>query len=250
MAIFTVQIVITITTMNKQIEIIPAIIPEDFENLKFQLHKVKGICKRVQIDVTDGNYTPNKSWPYEYEDENFESIVAQDEGMPYWEEFDFDIDMMISNPEDEYQKWISAGASSLIFHLESLKGDPTSPEATRDKRLEFIKKVKNESDIKIGIAIQTKTDNKELEPFLDIVDFVQFMGIEKIGYQHQEFDEKVLQKIQDLRFKNQEIDIAVDGSVNLDTVKLLKKAGANMLVSGSAILEAEDIRETIENFLN
>jgi ribulose-phosphate 3-epimerase len=234
------QIVIMITTMNKEIEIIPAIIPEDFENLKFQLRKVKGICKRVQIDVTDGVYTPNRSWPYEFDDENFENIVAQEEGMPYWEDFDFDIDLMISNPEEEYQKWISAGASSLIFHLESLKGD----------KLELIQKVKNESDIKIAIAIQTKTDNKELEPFLDVVDFIQFMGIEKIGYQHQEFDEKVLDKISELRKLKPEIDIAVDGSVNLDTAELLKKAGANLLVSGSAILEAEDIRETIEEMQN
>ena len=220
--------------MNKEIEIIPAIIPKDFENLKLELRKVRGIAKRVQIDLTDGIYTPNKSWPYN-DKKNFEKIVSQDEGMPFWEDFDFDFDLMVSNPEDIYSDLISAGASSLIFHIESLKGD----------KVAFVKKVKEENMISVAVAIKTTTPNEELEPFLDIVDFVQFMGIEKIGYQHQEFDERVLEKIKDLRFKNQEIDIAVDGSVNFDTAESLIKAGANLLVSGSAILEAGDVKEAI-----
>jgi ribulose-phosphate 3-epimerase len=230
-----------ITIMNKEIQVIPAIIPEDFENLKSQLYKVRGIVKRVQIDVTDGIFTPNKSWPYAYNDnKHFEKIISQDEGMPYWEDFNFDIDLMISNPEVEYQKWISAGASALIFHLESLKGD----------KFGFIKKIKDENLISVGIAIQTKTENKELGPLLEIVDFVQFMGIEKIGFQHQEFDKRVLDKIKWLRKLKPEIDIAVDGSVNFDTAKRLIEAGANMLVSGSAILEAEDVGEAIDEIRN
>ena len=161
-----VQIVIMTTTMSKEIQVIPAIIPEDFENLEFQLRKVRGKAKRVQIDLTDGIYTPNTSWPYSDQD-HFKKIVSQDEGMPFWEDFDFDFDLMISNPENEYQKLIDAGASSLIFHLESLKGD----------KVAFIKKVKEENMINVAVAIKTTTPNSELEPFLDIVDFVQFMGI-------------------------------------------------------------------------
>lgn len=223
--------------MNKEIEVIPAIIPEDFEYLRNTLAMLKGKAKRVQIDVTDGIYTPNKSWPYKFgKDLDFEKIISQEVGMPFWEDFNFDIDLMISNPEEEYKKWIDAGASCLIFHLESLKGD----------KLEFIKKVKEENFINVAIAIQTKTLNEEIEPFLEIVDFVQFMGIEKIGYQGQEFAEEVLEKISDLRKLKPEIDIAVDGSVNFDTCDDLKKAGANLLVSGSAILKSEDIEESIQ----
>jgi ribulose-phosphate 3-epimerase len=221
--------------MNKEIQVIPAIIPEDFENLEFELSKVRGKVKRVQIDLTDGIYTPNTSWPF-VDSERFEQIVSQEEGMPFWEDFDFDFDLMISNPEQEYQKLISAGASSLIFHLESLK----------DNKLEFIKKVKEENLISVAVAIKTTTPNSELEPFLDIVDFVQFMGIEKIGYQHQKFDQRVLDKIAELRKLKPDLDIAVDGGVNLDTEDRLTKAGANLLVSGSAILEADDIDEVIE----
>jgi ribulose-phosphate 3-epimerase len=224
--------------MNKEIQIIPAIIPESFEYLQNVLASLKGKVSRVQIDVTDGKYTPNTSWPYQTKvDRDFEKIVSQDAGMPYWEDFNFDIDLMISNPEEEYQKWVDAGASALIFHLESLSGD----------KLEFIKRVKEENFIQIAVAIQTKTPNEELEPFLDIVDFVQFMGIEKIGYQGQEFAEDVLGKIRDLRKIRPDLDIAVDGSVNFDTADRIADQGANLLVSGSAILRAEDIGEALED---
>ena len=64
------------------IQVIPAIIPEDFENLEFELSKVRGKAKRVQIDLTDGIYTPNTSWPF-VDDERFEKIVSQEEGMPF-----------------------------------------------------------------------------------------------------------------------------------------------------------------------
>ena len=223
---------------NKEVQIIPAIIPEDFEYLRNALASLRGAVKRVQIDVVDGIYVPSISWPYEYDnDKDFEKIINQDEGMPFWEDFNFDIDLMISNPEEEYQNWVNAGATTLIFHLESIKGN----------KLDFIKKVKKETGVKIAIAIQTKTPNSELDPFLDIVDFVQFMGIEKIGYQGQDFAEDVLGKIEELRSKNEDIDIAVDGSVNFETADRIAEKGANLLVSGSAILKAEDIEDSVKD---
>jgi ribulose-phosphate 3-epimerase len=223
--------------MNKEIKVIPAIIPKDFDHLRADIMHVKNHVNRVQIDVLDGMYTPEPSWPYVYHNDSiFENIVGQEEGMPYWQDVSFEIDMMISNPDREYKKWIDAGASALIFHLESLVGD----------KVAFIKKVREESDVEIGIAIQTKTPNKELEPFLDIVDFVQFMGIEKIGFQGQEFDDKVLNKIKVLREERPDMDISVDGSVNFKTVEKLARAGANIFVSGSALLKSEDIDDAVK----
>ena len=223
--------------MNKDIQIIPAIIPESFEHLQTTLAHVKHVADRVQIDVTDGQYTPNTSWPYQFpNDRDFENVVLQEEGLPFWEDFNFDIDLMISNPKEEYQNWINAGASALIFHLESLSGN----------KVEFVKKVKEETGVAVAIAVQTKTPNEELEPFLDFVDFIQFMGIEKIGYQGQEFDESVLGKVRDLRKIKPDLDIAVDGSVNFETADRLADVGANLLVSGSAILKSEDPQEAVE----
>ena len=74
------------------------------------------------------------------------------------------------------------------------------------------------------------------------------MGIEKIGFQGQSFDERVLHKVNDLRERFPELIISIDGGVSLETAPLLIKAGANRLVAGSAILKSEDIEKTIKEF--
>lgn len=102
------------------------------------------------------------------------------------------------------------------------------------------------SDIEVGIALDTTTPNEKVYPLVEKIDFVQFMGIEKIGYQGQDFDARVLEKIANLREKFKRVIISVDGSVNLETAPKLIEAGANRLVSGSAIFESNDIKKTIE----
>ena len=97
------------------------------------------------------------------------------------------------------------------------------------------------------------TPDESLDVFLEknsdgrrLADFVQFMGIDKIGYQGQKFDEKDFKKISNLRKKYPDVTISVDGGVNFDNYKDLVKAGANKLISGSAIYESENIAESIK----
>lgn len=82
------------------------------------------------------------------------------------------------------------------------------------------------------------------------VDFVQCMGIDKIGFQRQEFDENVTENIKKLREKFTDLIISVDGGVSLETGAMLVEAGVSKLVVGSAIFNTEDIIETIEEFKN
>jgi ribulose-phosphate 3-epimerase len=72
------------------------------------------------------------------------------------------------------------------------------------------------------------------------------MGIAEIGYQGQQFDERVVAKIMKLRNMSPDIIISVDGGVNFETAPILIHAGANRLVSGSAIFKSEDINSTIK----
>ena len=74
------------------------------------------------------------------------------------------------------------------------------------------------------------------------------MGIEKIGFQGQEFSEKVIDKIKELKKRKSEIIISVDGGVDLKNAPALIEAGATRLVSGSAILKSDNIKKTIEQF--
>ena len=99
--------------------------------------------------------------------------------------------------------------------------------------------------LKIGISIGMDTPLEDIYPFLNHVDFVQLMGIDEIGFQGEEFDERVLDRIRLLRSQYKDLSISVDGSVNLETAPKIIDAGANILVVGSAIWKSQDPRAVI-----
>jgi ribulose-phosphate 3-epimerase len=76
------------------------------------------------------------------------------------------------------------------------------------------------------------------------------MGIEKIGFQGEDFDERALDQIRKIKEKYPEMKVSVDGGVNQNTAKEIIKAGADRLVIGSALLNSYDIKETFEEFRN
>lgn len=234
-------------------EIIPAIIPESFDDLKDKMALVNGLIGIVQIDICDGKFVHSKSWPYigDY-DAMYGRIISEDEGFPFWESMDFEVDLMVRNPEEVVDNWIKAGAKRIVLHVESSKVLYAFLEDFRKKYGYF-----GESSFgaEIGIALNIDTPNENIYQFLEpnkdgriLVDFVQFMGIDEIGYQHQSFDHTVLGKISDLRQKYPGAIISVDGGVNLDNARDLIENGVNRLVSGSAIFDSEDAKEAIEEF--
>jgi len=209
-------------------EVIPAIMPKNFNDLNEKYSRVKDFVTLVQIDVMDRKFVPSVSWPYK--------APVSTKASPLLD-FDFEVDLMVSNPEAVIESWIEAGAKRIIVHIESVN------------RIEDVF-LKIPSDIEIGVALNTTTSNEKIYPLIEKIDFVQFMGIEKIGFQGQDFDERVLGKIADLREKFSRVIISVDGGVNLETAAKLIKAGANRLVSGSTIFESNDIKETINTMKN
>jgi len=234
-------------------EVIPAIIPESFEDLKDKMAQVKGLTNLVQVDVCDGKFVPSTCWPY-LGDTNGDfqlMITNESEGFPFWEDMDFEVDLMVANPESgKAEDFITVGAKRIILHVES-----------SEKMLDFVKDLRKKygyvndsvASIEIGIGISIDTDNSVLDEYLvadesgrSLADFVQFMGIRKIGYQHQEFDEEVLEKISQLRKKYPEIIISIDGGVNFENAHDLVEAGVNRLVSGSTLYNSDDIAEAIE----
>jgi len=217
-----------------EIEIIPAIIPKSFEHLKSQLALVKGIVHLVQIDITDGIFAPTKTWPFVEEDINFEKIKNQKEGMPFWEDLNFEFDLMIKNPEKTIDDWINVGASALIIHIESTNEIENLIEKIKDR------------NILIGVSLNPNTENEKVYQLVDKINFVQFMGNDKIGYHEVELDEKVYKKINDFRNKYPKVPISIDIGVNKETIPHLVKSGANRLISGSSVFNSDDIKKTIE----
>ncbi len=236
-------------------EIIPAIIPQSLEDLKDKMSLVDGLVPVVQIDICDGRFVTSKSWPYVHDDdEDFKKILDEEEGFPFWESLDFEAHLMIHNPEDFVHDWIRAGAKRIVLHIES---SDSLHDLVKNLRDEYGYVGDGAVDIEIGIALKMETSNEELYPFLDkdengksLADFVQFMGIDHIGYSGQSFDEEVLNKISALREEYPEVIISVDGGVSDDTAPELKDAGANRLVAGSAVYESENIVAAIEMLKN
>ena len=237
-------------------EIIPAILPEDIDDLREKLSLISGIIPLAQIDVCDGKFAPTKTWPYKKGvDETFLRIVGQEEGFPFWDSVDFEADLMVKHPENIVDDWISAGAKRVIIHIESTP-DPLS--LFQKIKLEYGASDESSYGVETGVALNIETPNEEVYELLSevddegkqAIDFVQFMGIENIGYQGEPFDERVFEKIRELRERFPDIIISVDGGVSLENASELIEAGANRLVSGSAIFESGDIAGTIEVFQN
>jgi len=230
-------------------EIVPAIMPVSFTDLREKLAVVKDLVTSVQIDVMDGKFVPERNWPMnESPNGPFAQILREEDGLPFWNEIDFEADLMVSDPASAIDAWAVAGAKRVIVHVESTSDFGALLRSLRER---FPKDVVGDSiTIEIGAALNTTTSNDAVYPFLDELDFVQFMGIEKIGYQGQPFDERVLGKIGELRAMRPEYIISVDGAVNLETAPRLVAAGANRLAVGSFLLRSSNVAETIELLKN
>lgn len=216
-------------------QIIPAILPKDFADLEDHVARIKGLIPLVQIDICDGQFTPSPSWPYKKHDTNFDAITKEDRGLPFWEEVEYEFDLMVNKPEDVVEQYVAAGASKIVLHIES-KGNIA-------KAIE-----KLEGKVEIGLALDIDTSLDAIEPYKDKISHIQLMGIDNVGFQGQAFDEKVIAKIKEVKKIYPELAIQIDGGVNLDTAPLLKAAGADRLIIGSAIFEADNVVEAVEEF--
>ncbi len=216
-------------------EIIPAILPRDFNEIEDKTSLLRGLADTVQIDICDGKFVPNTTWPYKKRDENFESIIHEDRGMPEWEELDYEFDLMIKDPtEDEARQWLSAGAKRIVLHAES------------SSNLHPVIEVLN-GLVEIGLALNVATPIdliEKIEPHKDHISYIQLMGIDKIGFQGQAFDEKVVKKIKEVKEKYPNMIIQIDGGVSMETAPILAKAGADRLVAGSVLFGSDNIVDT------
>jgi len=235
------------------VEVTPAILEPDLESVRDRLARLTGLAPLVQLDVCDGKFVHHKTWPYvKGGPEEFIRIMTEDEGLPFWDSLDFEIDLMVRHPEEVVEDWIKAGAKSIVLHVGST---PDMLGLVEKIRLEYGTAKDEAYGLRIGVALALDTENEEIYELLDmidddgdsIIDFVQFMGIKQVGFQGQELDERVFEKISDLRNRYESISISVDGGVNFDNASELISAGATRLVSGSAILESDDVAQAIND---
>lgn len=232
------------------IEIIPAILEPSFEGIEKKLAQVRTHAKWVQIDICDGSFVPSLTWPFVSPplpdkplnlENGLREMVADEKEMVYWEDFDFELHLMVSEPKKLFPNILIVGPSRVLFHIESFS-DAYNGLFDVCKLLPTI--------VEPGIAVNIDTNLEILFEILDdgIVTFVQCMGIAHDGSQGQLLDERVFKNIEILHARYPKLPISVDGGVTLENAKRLVDAGATRLVVGSAIFTAENIPARIAEF--
>jgi len=219
-------------------KVIPAIMPRSRSELEMYAGRFVGLAPVVQIDVMDGIFVPEKTWPYK---NGFDkSLIGT---LPHTDKIMYEIDLMVDDPEDTFESWIRAGAKRAIVHIESIKS--ISDIATRF-----------DDTIELGVAVNIETPLEVLfacledESCASRISVVQCMGIARIGFQGQPFDAHVINMIRTLRERFPKLIISIDGGINFTTAQQVADAGADRIVSGSTILKSANYAEAIDRLKN
>jgi ribulose-phosphate 3-epimerase len=222
-------------------EVIPAILPADLDDLATRLAALRGVAPLVQIDVVDGVFAPRITWPYN-DLAGFNNILAEEKGLPFWEEFAFEADLMVEHARRDAEGWVSAGASRVIVHAESRDAE---------EALVYLQGHRGDSifSVSAGVALSIETPLEALARFEGKYDFVQLMGIAYIGKQSEPLDERIYARLEELR-STYRGTISVDGGVKQANARRLVRAGATALVAGSAILSAQEPKAAYESLLS
>ena len=184
----------------------------------------------LHIDVMDGHFVPNLTFGAPIISSLYKNIKKT------YKNIILDVHLMVTNPEKWVNDMHSAGATIFTFHIETQKSNIET--------LKLIDQIKDKN-MRVGIALSPKTEVSTVLPYLELIDMVLIMTVEP-GFGGQKFMENMMDKIKTIRKCNSQIDIEVDGGIDLNTISITSQAGANMFVAGSSIFKSTNMKETID----
>ncbi len=213
----------------KTMKLAPSILSADFSNLLKDIKMVEEAgCDMLHIDVMDGHFVPNITMG---------PLIM--ESLKGKTKLPFDVHLMIENPDKYISQFVKAGAHIISVHSEAC--------IHLHRTIQFIKA----HNVKASVALNPATPLNVLEYILKDLDMVLLMTVNP-GFGGQSFIESGLPKIRALKKmiddKGLNIDIQVDGGIKTDNVKKIIKAGANIIVAGSAIFNSKNIKQTVKQF--
>lgn len=205
--------------------IVPAIIPKSLEHLTESMQSIAGVSE-IHIDVVDGQFVPFVSWPYRPEGDVPNTYDL-------FKSMTLEVDIMAKEVSSAVEQWVEAGADMIVLHLETLS-------------LAKFKSICNQyKNCSFGISALNTTPDEWLFPYLAEADYVQVMGIEKIGAQGQGFDNRVFARIEKIKRTFPTLPISIDGSVNALTLPKIATAKLDRHIVGSAIMGKENPKQAI-----
>ena len=199
----------------------------------FALEKAK--TDYFHIDVMDGKFVEKNTYDKMFK---YASYIKRISNLP------LDIHLMVENVEEATEDYLALEPNSITFHYEACKN--------KEEVWKYINKIK-QNNCKVGLSIKPETNVEEIYEFLPYIHTCLIMTVEP-GKGGQTLSGDMVDKIKTLKSyidKNDiEIDIEADGGINLKTAESVAKAGANILVSGTAILIAKDYKVIIDELKN
>lgn len=178
----------------------------------------------IHLDVMDGKFVPNQT----------DGKFMLEKSLKYAPNIFLDTHLMVENPKEVLKEYLAS--KTITFHIEAVKDK---------KEILNIIHFLHENEIRVGIAIKPATPLEVLTDYLELIDQVLVMTVEP-GYGGQKMMMSCLEKVRKIRNLKCNLDIEVDGGINLENISLVKESGANIIVAGIAIVKAEDKKKVIQ----
>ncbi len=209
------------------IKIAPSILSADFSCLGDEIKKVDvNGADLIHIDVMDGNFVPNITIG-----PGVIKCIRKVTEKP------FDVHLMITKPNDYIEEFAKAGADIITVHAEAT--------VHLNRTIQIIKSFGK----KVGVALNPATPLSVLDYVLQDIDMVLLMTVNPGfgGQKYINFCTKKVEKLNSMIIQNKlNIDIEVDGGIDATNIFTVTKAGANVIVAGSAVYNKPDVREAIK----
>lgn len=203
-------------------KIIPTVFSKNKEEFEARFKIIQTTSKEMQIDFMDGKFVKSKSVSLKE--------IKLDKGNKY------EAHLMTFKPYFYLQLLKNKGFSKVIFHYESCDAEEIEKTISLGHKLR----------LKVFIALNPETPITLIIPFLNEVDGVLLMGVNP-GKENQRSIPEVYDKIKELRKVDKKIIIQIDGGVDIEIAKTLRKLGANILNTGSFVAEAEEPKKALNS---
>ncbi len=210
------------------IQIIPTIMTDDVGEAREKLRMVGGLVERAQIDIIDGKFAKNRTISVDALNQINTGLIM-------------DVQLMVDDPIGYLSRCDGVGVERVYGHVEQMRSQS-----------DFVDQAVS-IGLQVGLGLDIHTPIVAIQDMLPYLDAVLLMAVE-VGFSGEEFNNRVLKKIEELRSSDFEGDICIDGGLDTEEIALCVEQGANHFAVNSALWEpfgklrpsAKDIAKKLE----